>query len=70
MEERVNEENLYEDQLKQTNELLENHNVKDSINDDEILKSIQENMKKLNVKRRRLIKEQRPVIDDNYVRIL
>ena len=70
VEERVNEDILYENQLKQTEEQLEKNDVKNYINDEELLKNIQENIIKLKSKKRRLLKEQRPIMDDDYVRIL
>ncbi len=70
MEERINEETLYETQLKQTEKLLENNKVNNYVNDEELLKNIQENIIKLKSKKRRLLKEQRPIMDDDYVRIL
>jgi len=70
VEERINEETLYETQLKQTEKLLENNKVNNYVNDEELLKNIQENIIKLKSKKRRLLKEQRPIMDDDYVRIL
>ena len=70
VEERINEENLYSAQLHQTNKELGRKNSKEGVLDDEELLVIQENIKRLKQRKDRLMKEKRPILNDEYLRII